>query len=299
MNVDAVYKNLVEHILADGEERQSRNFKTYSLFGTQLTIPLNDGVFPLMHTKRMFWRGIVEELLWFLRGETNAKILSNRGVHIWDDNAPDNGELGPIYGAQWRGSGVSSSPDQLRALIRGLITDPSSRRHIVNAWNSADLPAMALPPCHMLWQVHLSEHGMLSLMLTQRSCDVALGLPFNIASYALLVILLCEVLRPVYPNIHPGKLVMCLGDVHIYADHMDGLRKQVENEGPFKDTTVHIRRPFKVTSSYGTVRESVLANPTLQDNYVDNAVRYLEGLKYEDIALVHEQGPSVRFAMHA
>lgn len=186
-----------------------------SLFGRELRFDLLGHGFPLITTKRVYWHAVVHELAWMLSGETNVKRLKERNVRIWNEWADDDGELGPVYGAQWRGLG-SCGVDQIAALLHGLKTNPHSRRHIVSAWNVADLENMALPPCHAFFQCYVDSERRLSLKLTQRSADIFLGVPFNIASYALLVHLLakeCDLL--------PGELIMSFGDVHLYTNHED------------------------------------------------------------------------------
>lgn len=214
--LEAQYLGLLYSLVHQGgEPRPDRTGTgTWSMFGYHLSHDLAQG-FPLLTTKRVFWRGVLAELLWFLSGSTNTLPLKEQGVGIWDEWANDFGSLGPVYGAQWRtwgGRGV----DQVQDLIDRLRRDPHTRRGVVSAWNVEDLPAMALPPCHLLWQVAVERDGRLSLQVYQRSADVFLGLPFNIASYAALTHLLARVLgREV------GWLHMSLGDVHLYANHQE------------------------------------------------------------------------------
>lgn len=219
------YQNLVRDILNTGRQKKDRTGTgTLSLFGCQMRFDLNDG-FPLVTTKRTFWRGAFVEMLWFLRGDTNTDWLHQHGVHIWDEWANAEGDLGPIYGAQWRDA--EGEFDQVAALIHGLKTDPSSRRHIISAWNPealpipgvspADQPAlgrMALAPCHTLVQFDVTD-GKLSCQLYQRSADVFLGVPFNVAGYALLTHLLAY-----HCGYEPGELVWTGGDCHLYLNHL-------------------------------------------------------------------------------
>lgn len=218
------YLDLLRDCLMNGTYREGRNGGTYGLFGRQIRFDLKEG-FPLLTTKRIFTKGVVAELLWFIDGDTNARTLQEQGVHIWDEWADESGQLGPIYGRQWRRwEGHLGHIDQLSNVIDGLMEDPYGRRHIVSAWNPADLPYMALPPCHCLFQFFVAD-GKLSCQLYQRSADVFLGVPFNIASYALLTHL---VAREV--DLEVGEFVHTFGDVHLYANHAEQAREQLSRK---------------------------------------------------------------------
>ncbi|MBK8557939.1 MAG: thymidylate synthase [Lewinellaceae bacterium] len=217
------YLDLLQHILDKGTEKSDRTGTgTTSVFGYQLRFNLQEG-FPLVTTKKVHTRSIIHELLWFLKGETNITYLKENGVSIWDDWADDDGNLGPVYGKQWRSWAAPDGQviDQIKEVVRLLKTNPDSRRIIVSAWNVADLPAMALAPCHCLFQFYVAE-GRLSCQLYQRSADVFLGVPFNIASYALLTLMLAQVC-----DLEPGDFVHTFGDVHIYSNHMDQVNLQL------------------------------------------------------------------------
>lgn len=218
------YLNLLQKIMTQGDFRPDRTGTgTYSLFAEQLKFDLSEG-FPLMTTKRVPFKAIATELCWFLNGDTNTKYLEDRGVTIWREWASPSGELGPIYSKQWRDWGGADGPvDQIANALESLRVDPFGRRHIVTAWNPVDLPAMALPPCHCFFQFYVTtiqyEWGpeqFLSCQLYQRSADVFLGLPFNIASYALLTHIVAEA-----TGMSVGKLYVTLGDVHLYTNHAD------------------------------------------------------------------------------
>ncbi|MDR1708673.1 MAG: thymidylate synthase [Candidatus Accumulibacter sp.] len=217
------YLDLMRHVLEHGAAKSDRTGTgTRSAFGWQMRYDLADG-FPLLTTKKLHLKSIVHELLWFLRGETNIAYLHENGVHIWDEWAGADGELGPIYGHQWRhwptpGGGEI---DQIARLVEGLKANPDSRRHIVTAWNPADVGRMALPPCHALFQFYVTA-GRLSCQLYQRSADIFLGVPFNIASYALLTMMLAQVC-----GLAPGEFVHTLGDAHLYENHLDQARLQL------------------------------------------------------------------------
>ncbi|MDR1681278.1 MAG: thymidylate synthase [Prevotellaceae bacterium] len=217
------YLDLVQHIMAHGVRKPDRTGTgTLSVFGYQMRFRLQDG-FPLLTTKKVHLKSIIYELLWFLRGDTNIGYLHENDVTIWDEWADKNGDLGHIYGYQWRSwpAGDGRRIDQLAEVIHTIQTDPNSRRHIVSAWNVGDLPAMALPPCHVLFQFYVSA-GRLSCQLYQRSADVFLGLPFNIASYALLTTMIAQVC-----GLLPGDFIHTLGDAHIYVNHADAVALQL------------------------------------------------------------------------
>tara|TARA_R110000772_G_scaffold51094_2_gene117400 strand:- start:189 stop:995 length:807 start_codon:yes stop_codon:yes gene_type:complete len=225
-NLDRQYLNLLEHILETGEEKTDRTGTgTLSIFGHQIRHDMSDG-FPILTTKKVYWKGVVEELKWFLKGDVYAKTLSDKGVHIWDGDAKNNGRddtyLGPIYGAQWRSwKSWGGHIDQIQNLINELKSNPHSRRHLVSAWNVGELDQMALPPCHYSFQCYVIN-GTLSLMWNQRSVDTFLGLPFNISSYGLLLLLLCK-----ETGYEPGELIGNLGDTHLYLNHIDQAEKQL------------------------------------------------------------------------
>jgi len=217
------YQDLMQRILADGAEKHDRTGTgTLSVFGHQMRFDLADG-FPLVTTKKLHLKSIVHELLWFLAGDTNVKYLREHGVTIWDEWADANGELGPVYGKQWRSWPAQDGDtiDQIKEVISEIRTNPSSRRLIVSAWNPADLPKMALAPCHCLFQFWVGN-GRLSCQLYQRSGDVFLGVPFNIASYALLTMMVAQV-----TGLKPGDFVHSLGDAHLYSNHLEQARLQL------------------------------------------------------------------------
>ncbi len=220
------YHDLIRRILAEGVEQSDRTgVGTLAIFGHQMRFDLQHG-FPLVTTKKLHLRSIIYELLWFLNGDTNIAFLKQNGVSIWDEWADDTGELGPVYGKQWRDWIASDGRhiDQIAGLIDEIRKHPASRRQIVSAWNPGDLPAMALAPCHCLFQTVVSN-GRLHLQLYQRSCDVFIGLPFNLASYALLLSMLAQ-----QCELEPGEFIWTGGDVHIYKNHLDQVRLQIERE---------------------------------------------------------------------
>ena len=220
------YLDLLRHILENGTDKTDRTGTgTRSVFGYQLRYDLQKG-FPLVTTKKVHLKSIIYELLWFLRGETNIAYLKENGVSIWDEWADENGELGPVYGKQWRSwEGKDGKViDQITELITQIKKNPDSRRLIVNAWNVADLPEMALMPCHTMFQFYVAD-GKLSCQLYQRSADVFLGVPFNIASYALLTMMVAQVC-----DLQPGDFVHTFGDVHIYNNHMEQVKLQLSRE---------------------------------------------------------------------
>jgi thymidylate synthase len=220
------YLDLLRMVRERGVERGDRTGTgTLSLFGHQMRFDLARG-FPLLTTKKLHLKSIVHELLWFLKGDTNIAYLKANGVSIWDEWADENGDLGPVYGAQWRSwpTRDGGSIDQIADVERALKTDPNSRRHIVTAWNPADLPRMALAPCHCLFQFYVAE-GRLSCQLYQRSADVFLGVPFNIASYALLTMMMAQV-----TGLKPGDFVHTFGDVHLYLNHIEQAEEQLKRE---------------------------------------------------------------------
>ena len=218
------YLDLLQYVLEHGVAQNDRTGTgTRSCFGYQMRFDLNDG-FPLVTTKKLHTKSIIHELLWFIRGETNIASLQAAGVSIWDEWADDAGNLGPVYGAQWRAwpTPDGKTIDQLSTCIDQIKTNPHSRRHIISAWNVADIDRMALPPCHALFQFYVAN-GKLSCQLYQRSADVFLGVPFNIASYALLVIMVAHV-----TNLQVGEFIHTFGDVHLYNNHLEQARLQCQ-----------------------------------------------------------------------
>ncbi|XP_076274263.1 thymidylate synthase isoform X2 [Rhynchophorus ferrugineus] len=252
------YLNHIQKILDKGSKRSDRTgVGTYSIFGAQMRYSLRNNIFPLLTTKRVFWRGVVEELLWFIRGSTNALELKDKNVHIWDANSTrefldsvglkdrEEGDLGPVYGFQWRHFGAeyknmhadyrNKGIDQLAHIINMIKTKPTDRRMIMCSWNPIDIPEMALPPCHCLVQFYV-EDGELSCQLYQRSADMGLGVPFNIASYALLTYMIAHV-----TNLKPGEFIHTLGDSHVYLNHVDALKEQLQRT-PRPFPTLNIKR---------------------------------------------------------
>ena len=255
---DETYAGLVKLVLEKGESRDDRTGTgTIGIFGAQARFDLSKG-FPILTTKRVYWKGVVEELLWFIAGSTNAKLLSEKGVKIWDGNGSrqfldsrgltgyEEGELGPVYGFQWRKFGAEynsadgeenaqkTGVDQLAECIRQIRQDPNSRRIVVSAWNPVDLPKMALPPCHVLCQFYVAN-GKLSCQLYPRSADLGLGVPFNIASYALLTHMIAHIC-----HLQVGEFIHSFGDLHIYKDHVDALKEQITRK-PFPLPALEIR----------------------------------------------------------
>ena len=217
------YLNLLDHVKWVGIRKEDRTGTgTLSTFGYQMRFNLSHG-FPLLTTKKLHLKSIIHELLWFLRGDTNVRYLQENGVSIWDEWADEDGELGPVYGKQWRcwETPDGNSIDQIAKLIDGIRRNPDSRRHIVTAWNPSDVDRMALPPCHCLFQFYVAD-GRLSCQLYQRSADVFLGVPFNIASYALLTMMVAQVC-----GLKPGDFVWTGGDCHLYLNHLDQANKQL------------------------------------------------------------------------
>jgi len=246
------YHDLLERILSDGAQKGDRTGTgTLSVFGHQMRFNLASG-FPMLTTKKLPFKAIVHELLWFLAGDTNVRYLQDNGVTIWDEWADASGDLGPVYGKQWRSwqAPDGRSIDQIANLIRMIRTTPDSRRLIVSAWNPADVDQMALPPCHCLFQFYVAD-GKLSCQLYQRSADVFLGVPFNIASYALLTMMIAQV-----TDLAPGDFIHTLGDAHLYSNHLEQARLQLT------------RAPR--------------ALPTLR---INPAVRDIFGFRYEDFKL--------------
>ncbi|KAK7080161.1 hypothetical protein SK128_015173 [Halocaridina rubra] len=260
------YLDLIKKVMKNGNKKGDRTGTgTLSLFGAQMRFSLRDDVFPLFTTKRVFWRGVVEELLWFIRGSTNAKELQAKDVHIWDGNSSkeflekcgfhdrEEGDLGPVYGFQWRHFGAeyknmhtdykNQGVDQLQQVIDTIKNDPNDRRIIMSAWNPIDVPKMALPPCHCLCQFYV-VNGELSCQLYQRSADMGLGVPFNIASYALLTYMIAHV-----TNLKPGEFVHSIGDAHVYLNHCDALKEQLQRE-PRSFPKLKIKRKVEAIDNF-------------------------------------------------
>lgn len=222
------YLDLLDHVLKTGVMKSDRTGTgTISVFGYQMRFDLESG-FPAITTKKLHLKSIIHELLWFIKGETNIKYLTDNGVTIWNEWADKDGNLGPVYGSQWRSwpAADGRNIDQLSAVIKSIKSSPDSRRHLVNAWNVGELEKMALPPCHILFQFYVAE-GKLSCQLYQRSADIFLGVPFNIASYALLTMMVARV-----TGLHPGDFVHTLGDAHIYMNHIEQVKLQLTRD-PF------------------------------------------------------------------
>jgi thymidylate synthase len=256
------YLDLMQRVLAEGVEKRDRTgVGTLSIFGHQMRFNLEAG-FPLLTTKRLHVKSIIHELLWFLRGDTNVKYLHEHGVTIWDEWADESGELGPVYGQQWRSwpSPDGRAIDQIADVIAEIRRNPDSRRLIVSAWNPADVPKMALPPCHCLFQFYVAR-GRLSCQLYQRSADIFIGVPFNIASYALLTMMVAQV-----TDLRAGEFIHTFGDAHLYLNHVEQARLQLQ------------RTPRKL--------------PTMRLN---SAVRDIFAFRYEDFALEgYEPHPHIK-----
>jgi thymidylate synthase len=222
------YLDLLQQVLERGEDKSDRTGTgTRSIFGYQMRFNLQDG-FPLVTTKKVHLKSIIHELLWFLSGDTSIKYLQQNGVRIWNEWADNNGNLGPVYGHQWRSWTAKNDKyiDQISQVLQSIKTNPDSRRHIVSAWNVGDIEDMALPPCHILFQFYVSN-GKISLQLYQRSADIFLGVPFNIASYALLLMMVAQV-----TGLEPFEFIHTLGDAHIYSNHIDQAKLQL-SRAPF------------------------------------------------------------------
>jgi thymidylate synthase len=224
---ERTYLDMLATVFQEGERREDRTgVGTLSMFGMQARYDLRDN-FPLLTTKRVYWKGVVHELLWFLSGSTNAHALNKHGVHIWDEWADEDGRLGPVYGAQWRqweGSKIDYH-DQIAEVIKSIQDNPTSRRHIVSAWAVHELSSMALPPCHLLFQFYVSNDGHLDCQLYQRSGDLFLGVPFNIASYSLLTMMVAQV-----TGLKPRYFVHTIGDAHVYLNHTEQVKEQLSRD---------------------------------------------------------------------
>lgn len=229
------YLDLLDHVMKTGTEKDDRTGTgTKSVFGYQMRFNLEEG-FPLLTTKKLHLKSIIHELLWFISGNTNTKYLNDNGVRIWNEWADKDGNLGPVYGHQWRSwpSGDGRKIDQLENVINSIKSSPDSRRHIVSAWNVGELDKMALPPCHILFQFYVAG-GKLSCQLYQRSADIFIGVPFNIASYALLTLMVAQV-----TGLKPGDFVHTFGDAHIYLNHIEQVKLQLTRE-PYRLPTLRI-----------------------------------------------------------
>jgi len=234
------YLDLLEHVLENGVAKEDRtNTGTLSVFGHQMRFDLSQG-FPMVTTKKLHLKSIIYELLWFLQGDTNVKYLQENGVRIWNAWADENGELGPVYGAQWRSWRTSENGvvDQISQVVEDIKHKPHSRRLIVSAWNVGEIDKMALPPCHLLFQFYVAE-GRLSCQLYQRSADLFLGVPFNIASYALFTMMMAHVC-----GLQPGEFVHTFGDAHLYCNHLEQAREQIARE-PLPLPTMQINSEVK------------------------------------------------------
>ena len=239
------YLGLIEHVLSNGTRKLDRTGTgTISVFGYQMRFDLGLG-FPLLTTKKLHLKSIVHELLWFLRGDTNVRYLQENGVSIWDDWADEDGNLGPVYGFQWRSWPAPDGQkiDQISNAIEQIKVNPDSRRIIVSAWNVADVESMALPPCHALFQFYVAD-GKLSCQLYQRSADIFLGVPFNIASYALLTMMVAKV-----THLQPGEFVHTLGDAHLYSNHIDQAKQQLSRK-PYPLPTMKLNPDVEDISSF-------------------------------------------------
>ena len=256
------YLNLLQHILDNGIEKSDRTGTgTLSCFGYQMRFDLQKG-FPLVTTKKLHLKSIIYELLWFLKGETNTNYLNEHGVSIWNEWADESGELGPVYGKQWRSweGAEGKVVDQISELIGQIKINPDSRRLLVSAWNVADLPKMALMPCHVLFQFYVAE-GRLSCQLYQRSADVFLGVPFNIASYSLLTMMIAQVC-----DLKPGEFIHSFGDVHIYNNHIDQVKLQLSRTPyplPFMRVNPSVKNIFDFSFEDFTL-ENYLSHPAIK-----------------------------------
>lgn len=275
------YLELLEEILENGDEKIGRNGKTLSIFSSRTEYDISN-TFPILTTKRVFFRGVVEELLWFLRGSTNAKELQEKNIHIWDGNTSrqfldsvglsnlEEGLLGAGYGYQWRSFNgnypIKDGFDQLKFVLSELITSPNSRRCILSAWNPYQLSKMALPPCHMTYQFYVSKNNSLSCQMYMRSCDVAAGLPFNICSTALLTCIIAHVL-----NMKPNRIIIVTGDTHLYEQHIHNAKIQISRE-PLMPPALNINKECKI-------------KPIIEN--VDSIIKWIEELQFTDFELLN------------
>lgn len=242
MSIPTPYEDLLREVLENGTLKEDRTGTgTYSVFGRQIRYDLSES-FPLITTKRVHFKSMAAELLWFLRGDSNIAWLQEQGVRIWNEWADEHGELGPVYGVQWRSWPTPDGGhiDQIAQLVESLRHNPDSRRHIVSAWNVAEIQNMALPPCHLLFQFYVAD-GKLSCQLYQRSADMFLGVPFNIASYSLLTLMLAQQL-----DLEPGEFIWTGGDVHVYTNHVEQVREQLSRD-PYPYPQLRLtRRPESI-----------------------------------------------------
>lgn len=256
------YFDLAKHVLENGTDKEDRTgVGCRSVFGHQMRFNLAEG-FPMVTTKKLHFKSILHELLWFIQGDTNVKYLQDNGVRIWNEWANEDGELGPVYGCQWRSwpDLRGGKIDQLSDVISNIKSNPTSRRLIVSAWNVSQLVDMALPPCHLLFQFYVAN-GVLSCQLYQRSADIFLGVPFNIASYALLTMMVAEVC-----NLKPGDFVHTLGDAHIYHNHFDQIEIQIKRE-PFTLPQLRFARPIDEITDFqfeDIILENYQAHPHIK-----------------------------------
>jgi thymidylate synthase len=239
------YLELLDHVLKNGVEKKDRTGTgTISVFGYQMRFNLKEG-FPLLTTKKLHIKSIIHELLWFISGDTNIRYLNENGVRIWNEWADKDGNLGPVYGYQWRSWTTSGGRkiDQLQNVVNSIKQSPDSRRHIVSVWNVGEIDKMALPPCHLMFQFYVAQ-GKLSCQLYQRSCDIFIGVPFNIASYALLNLMVAQV-----TGLEPGEFIHTLGDAHIYLNHIEQVRLQLTRE-PFNLPEMLLKRSVTNISGF-------------------------------------------------
>lgn len=280
------YLDIVKRVIHEGEQRDGRNGPVHTLFGERIVFDLKKG-FPLMTTKRVFWRGVVEELLWFLRGSTNVKELQDKNVHIWDGNSSrtyldkvglhhlPEGEIGDGYGKQWRNYGCQI--DQLKYVLNELKTCPHGRRCILTAWNPCELQTVALPPCHVMYQFFIGRNG-LSCLMTQRSQDLMSGAPFNYASTALFTHILAHVL-----HIEVDRVIIMSGDTHVYSEHIENAKIQITRE------------PMECPRNLTILKERPLESPT-----VESIIEWIEALTFEDFCMdKYECWPALKFNMVA
>jgi thymidylate synthase len=257
------YLDLMQHVLDHGQKREDRTgVGTLSVFGHQTRYNLEEG-FPLVTTKKLHLRSIIHELLWFLKGDTNINYLKENKVTIWDEWADENGDLGPVYGKQWRKweTPEGGFVDQMTNLIKGLRENPHGRRHIVSAWNPSDVPKMALPPCHTFMQFYVDNDNRLSCQLYQRSADIFLGVPFNIASYSLLTMMIAQVC-----GLKPGEFVHTIGDAHLYMNHIEQAKTQLKRKP-------HALPKMKLNPEITSLFEFVYEDFTLEDYTADPSIK--------------------------
>lgn len=288
------YINLLKKVLSDGFLRDTRNAQTYESFGERLIFDLSDGSYPLLTTKRMFWKGIVEELLWFLRGSTDVSELQKAGVHIWDANSSrqfldsvglpfiKEGSIGAGYGYQWRSFGgsypVINGVDQLRYILKELMFNPQSRRIFLSAWNPKDMDKTALMPCHVSYNFYRHPENGLSCQVYMRSCDLIAGCPFNIASSALFMAVLAHILA-----CRVDRLILCIGNAHIYEQHIEAAKEQLSRE-PRAFPRIRIAKTFTSSSDDS-------------NDKINDAVHFIETLQQEDF-IIEDYNPHPRIQIH-